>query len=105
MRRHPKLTPYQVNVNVYVTAIVSPLTTALELEKSPAENNVPVVESLVALPPMLMKQPATVPVLVIENDTAEDVALLAAAAEANEGVGRFPEYAGALVPPTSNQLA
>ena len=50
-------------------------------------------------------QPATVPVLVIENDTAEDVALLAAAAEENEGVGRLPEYAGALVPPTSNQLA
>jgi hypothetical protein len=84
---------------------VSPLTTALELEKSPAENNVPVVESLVALPPMLIKQPATVPVLVIENDTAEDVALLEAEAAANEGVGRLPEYAGALVPPTSNQLA
>ena len=76
---------------MYVTAIVSPLTTDLELEKSPAENKVPVVESLVALPPMLMKQPATVPVLVMENDTAEDVALLPAEAEANDGVGRLPE--------------
>jgi len=88
-----------------VTAIVSPETTALELEKSPAENNVPVVESLVALPPMLMKQPATVPVPVIENDTAEDVALLPEEATAKEGVGRLPEYVGALVPPTSSQLA
>jgi hypothetical protein len=40
---------------------------------------------------MLIKQPATVPVLVIENDTAEDVALLEAAAEENDGVGRLPE--------------
>jgi hypothetical protein len=70
---------------------VSPLTTDLELEKSPAENNVPVVESFVELPPMLIKQPATVPVLVIENDTAEDVALLPADAELKDGVGRFPE--------------
>ena len=71
--------------------MVSPDTTALELEKSPAENNVPVPESLVALPPMLMKQPATVPVPVIENDTAEDVVLLPAEAELNDGVGRLPE--------------
>ena len=76
---------------MYETAIVSPLTTALELEKSPAENNVPVVESLVALPPMLIKQPATVPVDVIEKDTADDVVLLPAEAELNEGVGRLPE--------------
>jgi len=88
-----------------VTAIVSPLTTDLELEKSPAENNVPVVLSFVALPPMLMKQPATVPVLVMAKDTAEDVALLPAEAALNEGVGRFPEYVGALARPTSNQLA
>ena len=85
--------------------MVSPDTTDLELEKSPAENNVPVVESLVALPPMLIKQPATVPVLVIENDTAEDVALLPEEAALNEGVGRLPEYVGALAKPTSNQLA
>ena len=71
--------------------MVSPLTTDLELEKSPAENNVPVVESLVALPPMLIKQPATVPVEVIEKDTPDDVVLLPAAAELNEGVGRLPE--------------
>ena len=71
--------------------MVSPLTTDLELEKSPAENKVPVVLSLVELPPMLMKHPATVPVLVIENDTAEEVALLPADAELNEGVGRLPE--------------
>jgi hypothetical protein len=70
---------------------VSPFTTALELEKSPAENNTPVVESIVALPPMLIKQPATVPVLVMEKDTADDVALLPAAAELNDGVGRLPE--------------
>jgi hypothetical protein len=71
--------------------MVSPLTTDLELEKSPAENKVPVVLSLVALPPMLMKHPATVPVLVMENDTAEEVALLPADAELKEGVGRLPE--------------
>lgn len=76
---------------MYVTAIVSPLTTDLELEKSPAENNVPVVESFVALPPMLIKQPATVPVDVMEKDTADDVALLPAEAELNDGVGRLPE--------------
>jgi hypothetical protein len=40
---------------------------------------------------MLMKQPATVPVLVMEKDTADDVALLLAAAAAKEGVGRLPE--------------
>ena len=85
--------------------MVSPLITDLELEKSPAENNVPVVESLVALPPMLIKHPKTFPVLVIENDTAEEVVLLPAEAALNDGVGRFPVYAGALVPPTSNQLA
>lgn len=71
--------------------MVSPLTTDLELEKSPAENKVPVVLSLVALPPMLIKHPATVPVLVMENDTAEEVALLPADAALNEGVGRLPE--------------
>ena len=71
--------------------MVSPLTTDLELEKSPAENKVPVVLSLVALPPMLMKHPATVPVLVMENDTAEEVVLLPADAALNEGVGRLPE--------------
>lgn len=70
--------------------MVSPLTTDLELEKSPAENKTPVVLSLVELPPMLMKQPATVPVLVMENDTAEEVVLLPADAELKEGVGRLP---------------
>ena len=84
---------------------MSPETTALGLLKSPAENNVPVVLSLVALPPMLIKQPATVPVLVIEKLTAEDVALLPEEAELNDGVGRLPEYVGALARPTSNQLA
>lgn len=71
--------------------MVSPLTTDFELEKSPAENKVPVVLSIVALPPMLMKQPATVPVEVIENDTAEDVVLLPAEAALNVGVLRLPE--------------
>jgi len=70
---------------------VSPLTTDLELEKSPAENNIPVVVSFVALPPMLIKHPATVPVLVIVKDTADDVALDPADAALNEGAGRFPE--------------
>lgn len=84
--------------------MVSPETTDLELEKSPAENKVPVVLSLVALPPMLIKQPATVPVLVIENDTAEDVVLLPAEAALNDGVGRLPEYVGALAKPTSNHV-
>jgi hypothetical protein len=69
---------------------VSPSTTAFELEKSPAENNVPVVSSIVALPPMLMKQPATVPVDVIEKLDAEDVVLLPAAAALNDGVLRSP---------------
>ena len=85
--------------------MVSPFTTDLELEKSPAENKVPVVLSFVALPPMLMKHPATVPVPVIENDTAEDVALLPAEAALKDGVGRLPEYVGALAKPTSNQPA
>ena len=84
---------------------MSPFTTAFELEKSPAENKVPVVLSFVALPPMLIKQPATVPVLVMENDTAEDVALLPEEAELNDGVGRLPVYVGALAKPTSNQPA
>lgn len=53
--------------------MVSPETTALELLKSPAENNVPVVLSIVAEPPMLIKQPATVPVEVMENEEAEEV--------------------------------
>ena len=67
---------------------MSPETTDLELEKSPAENNVPVVLSFVALPPMLMKQPATVPVDVIEKDTADEVVLLPADAALVQG-GRF----------------
>ena len=56
--------------------MVSPETTALELLKSPAENNVPVVLSIVAEPPMLIKQPATVPVDVMANVEAEDVAFV-----------------------------
>ena len=84
---------------MYVTAIVSPLTTDLELEKSPAENNVPVVESLVALPPILIKQPATVPVLVIENDTAEEVVLLPAEAALKEGVGMMMPEEQQAAPP------
>jgi hypothetical protein len=57
----------------------------LELEKSPAENNVPVVLSLVALPPIFIKHPATVPVEVIAKVNAV-AALLPDAAAANEGV-------------------
>ena len=76
---------------VYVTAIESPFTTDLDAAKSPAENNVPVVLSIVALPPMLIKHPATVPVEVMENDTAEDVVLLPEDAALNVGVLRFPE--------------
>ena len=84
---------------------MSPFTTDFELEKSPAENNVPVVLSTVALPPMLIKQPATVPVDVIEKLTAEDVVLLPAEAALNEGVLRLPEYVGALAKPTSSHEA
>lgn len=82
----------------------SPDTTDFELEKSPAENSVPVVLSIVALPPMLMKQPATVPVEVMAKLEAADVAFTPAAAALNEGVLRLPEYVGALAKPTSNQL-
>jgi hypothetical protein len=71
--------------------MVSPLTTDLELEKSPAENSVPVVLSIVALPPMLMKQPATVPDDVMLNVTADEVVLLPLDAALNEGVLRLPE--------------
>ena len=71
--------------------MVSPETTDFELEKSPAENKIPVVVSFVALPPMLIKQPATVPVPVIEKDTAEEVVLEPAEAALNVGAGRLPE--------------
>jgi hypothetical protein len=70
---------------------VSPFTTALELEKSPAENKTPVVVSFVALPPMLIKHPATVPVPVIVKDTADEVALEPDDAALNDGAGRLPE--------------
>lgn len=53
--------------------MVSPETTDLELLKSPAENSVPVVSSIVAEPPMLMKQPATVPVEVMAKEDAAEV--------------------------------
>ena len=56
--------------------MVSPETTDLELLKSPAENSVPVVSSIVAEPPMLMKQPATVPVEVMANVEAAEVAFV-----------------------------
>ena len=61
---------------VQVTFNTSPDKTERDAVKLPAENKVPVVLSFVALPPMLIKQPATVPVDVIENDTAEDVVLV-----------------------------
>ena len=84
---------------------MSPLVTDLELEKSPAENKVPVVLSIVALPPMLIKHPATVPVDVIEKLDAAEVVLLPADAALNVGVLRLPEYVGALARPTSFQEA
>ena len=83
--------------------MVSPLTTDLELEKSPAENKVPVVLSIMALPPMLIKHPATVPLDVIEKLEAEEVVLLWDDAALNTGVLRLPEYVGALASPTSSQ--
>ena len=49
--------------------IVSPEITERASEKSPAEKSTPVVSSFVALPPLLMKQPATVPVPVMPNCT------------------------------------
>lgn len=70
---------------------MSPDTTAFELEKSPAENKVPVVLSIADVPPMLMKQPATVPVDVIEKLDAAEVAFTPAAAAPNVGVLRVPE--------------
>jgi hypothetical protein len=74
-------------VAVYDTLKVSPeVTVLLPAVKSPAENNVPVVSSLVAEPPMLMKQPATVPEPVIENTSGVEVALAPAAAALNVGV-------------------
>ena len=85
--------------------MVSPETTDLELEKSPAENKIPVVVSFVALPLMLIKQPATVPVPVMVKVTTDEVCLLPADAALNEGVGRFPEYVGALDKPTSSHDA
>lgn len=84
---------------------MSRLTTDLELEKSPAENKTPVVVSFVALPPMLMNHPATVPVPVIVKETAEEVALEPAEAALNDGAGRLPEYVGALAKPTSSHVA
>jgi hypothetical protein len=83
---------------------VSPETTDLELEKSPAENKMPDVLSFVALPPMLMKQPATVPVPVMLKVTTEEVVLEPEAAALNAGVGRLPEYVGKLDPPTSSHV-
>ena len=62
--------------------------------KSPAENKVPVVLSIVEEPPMLMNAPATVPELVIENTTAALVVStegLADVAALNAGVLRVPE--------------
>ena len=74
---------------------MSPFTTDLELEKSPAENNVLLVLSIAELPPILMKQPATVPELVIAKDTAEEVVFVlievAEVAALNVGVLRVPE--------------
>ena len=75
---------------------MSPETTALGLLKSPAENKVPEVLSIVAEPPMLIKHPATVPVPVMEKDEAEEVDFvqvvpLTKAAALNTGVLRVPE--------------
>ena len=85
---------------MYVTLIVSPDVTVLEpAVKLPAENNVPVVLSIVAEPPILINAPVTVPEPVIENTTAADVDStdgLADVAELNDGVFLLPEYVGAL---------
>jgi hypothetical protein len=88
--------PFYVSEQEYETAIVSPETTALGLLKSLAENKVPVVLSIVAEPPMLMKHPATVPVEVIENEEAEEVDFVQVvpdtkAAALKTGVLRVPE--------------
>jgi hypothetical protein len=47
--------------------------------------------SIAAAPPILMKQPATVPEPVIENTTAELVEITPDAAAPNTGVLRVPE--------------
>ena len=54
--------------------------------KSPTENSVPVVSSFVAEPPMLMKQPAMVPALVMAKTTGVEVAITPPVAEPNVGV-------------------
>ena len=81
---------------MYVTLIVSPDVTVLEpAVKLPAENNVPVVLSIVAEPPILINAPVTVPEPVIENTTAalvESTEGLADVAELNDGVFLLPEY-------------
>jgi len=68
--------------------MVSPLTTDLLLEKSPAENNVPVVLLTADVPPTTIKQPATVAVPVMVKLTALAVVLLPAEAALNDGVPR-----------------
>ena len=75
--------------------MVSPDVTVFEpAVKSPAENKVPVVLSIVEEPPMLMNAPATVPEPVMENTTAALVVStegLADVAALNAGVLRVPE--------------
>jgi hypothetical protein len=88
---------------------VSPDVTVLEpAVKLPAENNVPVVLSIVDEPPILINAPVTVPEPVIENITAalvDSTDGLAFVAVLNVGVFLVPEYVGALVAPASNHPA
>ena len=78
-----------------MTLIVSPDVTVFEpAVKSPAENKVPVVLSIVDDPPMLINAPATVPEPVMLNTTAalvDSTEGLAVVAALKAGVLRVPE--------------
>jgi hypothetical protein len=80
---------------VYVTLSVSPEVTVFDpAVKSPALNSTPVVLSIVAEPPTLIKHPATVPEPVMLNTTAALVDRtdgFAVVAAEKDGVLRVPE--------------
>jgi len=78
---------------------------AVVMEQMTRFHDLVCMEATIKAATAFAKQPATVPVDVIEKLTAEDVVLLPAEAALNEGVLRLPEYVGALARPTSNQLA
>ena len=88
---------------MYVTVRVSLADTVFALEKSPALNNVPVVLSITEEPAMLIKQPATVPLVKIANAYVPVDEIEPPEAAAKVTVLRGEVYVGALAAPTSNQ--